>query len=119
MTSRRISLLAGVVLVVAACSGGGATPKPPTAAPPTAPPPTAAAPTTAATNPPASAGANPTVAPYTGETVCDNLPEDVAGDQLEAICNAGVLKVSTDPNYAPQSFLNPDGTFEGFDIDTA
>jgi polar amino acid transport system substrate-binding protein len=43
----------------------------------------------------------------------------VAGDLLESICNAGVLKVSTDPNYAPQSFLNPDGTFEGFDIDTA
>nr|MBA2556678.1 transporter substrate-binding domain-containing protein [Chloroflexota bacterium] len=31
----------------------------------------------------------------------------------------GVIRVSTDPNYAPQSFLNPDGEFEGFDIDVA
>jgi polar amino acid transport system substrate-binding protein len=51
--------------------------------------------------------------------VCDNLPDGSEGDQLATICTAGVIKVSTDPNYAPQSFLNPDGTFEGFDIDTA
>jgi polar amino acid transport system substrate-binding protein len=31
----------------------------------------------------------------------------------------GVIRVATDPNYAPQSFLRPDGTFEGFDIDVA
>ena len=31
----------------------------------------------------------------------------------------GVIKVSTDPNYAPQSFLEPDGDFVGFDIDVA
>jgi polar amino acid transport system substrate-binding protein len=64
-------------------------------------------------------GGGATPSPAEAATVCDNLPADVAGDQLEAICNAGVIKVSTDPNYAPQSFLNPDGTFEGFDIDTA
>jgi polar amino acid transport system substrate-binding protein len=29
------------------------------------------------------------------------------------------MKVSTDPNYAPQSFLKPDGSYEGFDIDVA
>jgi polar amino acid transport system substrate-binding protein len=27
--------------------------------------------------------------------------------------------VSTDPNYAPQSFLSPDGSYQGFDIDVA
>jgi polar amino acid transport system substrate-binding protein len=32
---------------------------------------------------------------------------------------AGVLTVSTDPNYAPQSVKNPDNTFSGFDIDVA
>jgi polar amino acid transport system substrate-binding protein len=28
-----------------------------------------------------------------------------------------VIRVSTDANYKPQSFQNPDGSFEGFDID--
>ena len=40
-------------------------------------------------------------------------------DLLATIKSRGEIKVSTDPNYAPQSFLNPDGTFEGFDIDVA
>jgi polar amino acid transport system substrate-binding protein len=40
-------------------------------------------------------------------------------DLLAQIKQRGALKVSTDPNYAPQSFLRPDGTFEGFDIDVA
>lgn len=44
---------------------------------------------------------------------------DEAGDLLETIRNRGTLIVSTDPNYAPQSFLQPDGTFVGFDIDVA
>jgi len=46
-------------------------------------------------------------------------PGSTAGDLLETIRERGTLVVSTDPNYAPQSFLNPDGTFEGFDIDMA
>jgi polar amino acid transport system substrate-binding protein len=32
---------------------------------------------------------------------------------------AGVLVVSTDPNYPPQSFVNDAGDMEGFDIDVA
>ena len=52
----------------------------------------------------------------TGATGCD----DATGDDLLAqVCEAGVILVSTDPNYAPQSFQNPDGSFEGFDIDVA
>jgi len=43
----------------------------------------------------------------------------VAGGLLEKVLKAKTLTVSTDPNYAPQSFLKPDGTFEGFDIDVA
>ena len=36
------------------------------------------------------------------------------------VCDAGVLLVSTDPAYPPQSFLNEStGEFEGFDIDVA
>jgi polar amino acid transport system substrate-binding protein len=42
-------------------------------------------------------------------------PEDL----LNIVRDRGTLIVSTDPNYAPQSFLNPDGSFEGFDIDVA
>jgi len=40
-------------------------------------------------------------------------------DLLAKIKAAGVIKVGTDPAYPPQSELKKDGTFEGFDIDTA
>jgi ABC-type amino acid transport/signal transduction systems, periplasmic component/domain len=40
-------------------------------------------------------------------------------DLLAKIKAAGVIRVGTDPAYPPQSELKPDGTFEGFDIDTA
>jgi polar amino acid transport system substrate-binding protein len=46
-------------------------------------------------------------------------PADTAGDLLETVQDRGTLIVSTDPNYAPQSFLETDGTFVGFDIDVA
>ena len=63
--------------------------------------------------------ASPAASTGTGNgtaTACD----DASGDDLLAtICEAGVIKISTDPNYAPQSFLKPDGSYEGFDIDVA
>ncbi len=43
----------------------------------------------------------------------------IAGGLLAKVLKAKKLVVSTDPNYAPQSFLKSDGTFEGFDIDVA
>jgi polar amino acid transport system substrate-binding protein len=43
----------------------------------------------------------------------------IAGGLLDKVLKAGKLVVSTDPNYAPQSVQNPDGTFSGFDIDVA
>lgn len=46
-------------------------------------------------------------------------PTDATGDLLETIRDRGSIVVSTDPNYAPQSFLEPDGSFVGFDIDVA
>ncbi|MDH4335174.1 MAG: transporter substrate-binding domain-containing protein [Chloroflexota bacterium] len=50
-------------------------------------------------------------------------PSSTAGDLLETVRardnGNGQLIVSTDPNYAPQSFLQEDGTFVGFDIDVA
>jgi polar amino acid transport system substrate-binding protein len=44
---------------------------------------------------------------------------DDPDDLLNIIRDRGTIVVSTDPNYAPQSFLNPDGEFEGFDVDVA
>jgi polar amino acid transport system substrate-binding protein len=41
------------------------------------------------------------------------------GDLLQEVKDRGVLRVSTDPAYPPQSFLNEQGEFEGFDIDVA
>jgi polar amino acid transport system substrate-binding protein len=64
-------------------------------------------------------GASPAESTGTGggtATACDNASGD---DLLATICEAGVIKISTDPNYAPQSFLKPDGSYEGFDIDVA
>lgn len=40
-------------------------------------------------------------------------------DLLSDIEERGVLRVSTDPNYEPQSFLDANGEFTGFDIDVA
>jgi polar amino acid transport system substrate-binding protein len=42
-----------------------------------------------------------------------------AGSVLDEIMAAGVIKVSTDANYAPQSFLNDKGELEGFDVSVA
>ncbi|MFB3042377.1 MAG: transporter substrate-binding domain-containing protein [Candidatus Poribacteria bacterium] len=41
------------------------------------------------------------------------------GDLLARIEKRGIIRVSTDANYAPQSFLKADGDFVGFDIDVA
>jgi polar amino acid transport system substrate-binding protein len=52
-----------------------------------------------------------------GGVVCESDPGD---GYLARICEAGVLLVSTDPAYPPQSSLNEStGDFEGFDIDVA
>jgi polar amino acid transport system substrate-binding protein len=42
-----------------------------------------------------------------------------AGSVLDEIMAAGVIKVSTDANYAPQSSINDKGELEGFDISVA
>jgi len=43
----------------------------------------------------------------------------IPGGLLDAVTKAGEIRVSTDPQYPPQSELKPDGTFQGFDIDVA
>ncbi len=42
-----------------------------------------------------------------------------SGNLLQEVKNRGVLRVSTDPAYPPQSFQTQSGEFKGFDIDVA
>ena len=49
---------------------------------------------------------------------CNLLPGQQQ-DLLTQIRQNGVMRVSTDPAYPPQSEQLPDGTFQGFDIDVA
>ncbi|MEO8245915.1 MAG: transporter substrate-binding domain-containing protein [Chloroflexota bacterium] len=65
-----------------------------------------------------SAGSSSSSASASGgaATFCDSASGE---DLLATICDEGKIQISTDPNYAPQSFLKDDGTFEGFDIDVA
>ena len=46
-------------------------------------------------------------------------PPPVTEDLLNQVTEAGKLVVSTDPNYAPQSFLNDAGDLDGFDVNVA
>src|SRR2546423_827981 len=110
-----------VMLLLAACGQGGtgaaattlpqATQAPqPTAmaeAPP-APAPTAMAEATVAP----TAMAEATVAP-TAMAEATTAPA-AGGDLLADVKKRGKLLVATDANYKPQSFKNPDGSFEGF-----
>ena len=45
--------------------------------------------------------------------------EEGPTDLLDEVLEAGVLRVSSDANYAPQSFLDEEGEWTGFDIDVA
>jgi len=120
MTIRRVAFLPMAALILAACQGGGSG------------------------SPAATDGGNgdggtadvPNVV-CVGEatTYLDWLAGDLAvaeadpieepaetgdpEDLLAIIQERGEIRVSTDPNYAPQSFLEPDGSFVGFDIDVA
>jgi polar amino acid transport system substrate-binding protein len=51
-----------------------------------------------------------------GENACATATQ---GDLLSRICEEGVIRVSTDPAYPPQSEMSEDGEFVGFDIDVA
>lgn len=49
----------------------------------------------------------------------DSGSSDGGGNLLQEIKDRGTLRVSTDPAYPPQSFLNDQGEYKGFDIDVA
>jgi polar amino acid transport system substrate-binding protein len=56
--------------------------------------------------------------PAAGDGVC--ATNETSGDLLAAICDKGVLTVSTDPKYPPQSSYDvKTDSYEGFDIDVA
>ncbi len=98
----RISLLASVAVLAAACSSGGSTP----------------APSAAVTSEPSMApSTEPSMA--ASEAPTEAMATPIPGGLLDKVLKAGKVVVSTDPNYAPQSIQKPDGTFEGFDIDVA
>ncbi|HLC34323.1 MAG TPA: transporter substrate-binding domain-containing protein [Anaerolineales bacterium] len=50
---------------------------------------------------------------------CQTAAPTAAPDLLADVLSRGILRVSTDPNYAPQSFLNDQGQLDGFDVDVA
>ena len=55
-----------------------------------------------------------------GSTAATGATESGGDDLLAKIQDEGVIRVSTDPAYPPQSSLNEDtGEYEGFDIDVA
>lgn len=61
-----------------------------------------------------------------GACVAPAAPGSAAGDDgagqddlLAEIMARGTIRISTDPNYAPQSFLDESGNFQGFDVDVA
>lgn len=105
--SLRISaLLAVAAIAVAACSSA-ATPAPATQAPATAAPATAAPATAAPATEAPSASAPAWASPD---------PNSLLGK----IISAGKIRISTDPNYAPFSFLDTaTGKYTGFDTVTA
>ena len=43
----------------------------------------------------------------------------LAGEALDRVLKAGVLRVANDANWAPQSFLNDNNEMDGFDVDVA
>ena len=93
-TMRVLAILAIATLILAACRGAGSEPS----ASASEPEPSASA-SEAATGP-----------------VCDGETDG----QLARVCEAGVIRVSTDPEYPPQSYLDTDSEeFLGFDIDVA
>ncbi len=94
-TFRRFAVLPIAMLVLAACQGGDG----------------GSSPTDGG-----DGGASPSAGGEGGETVCAGETDG----HLARVCEAGVIVVSTDPAYPPQSSLNAEtGEYEGFDIDVA
>lgn len=55
----------------------------------------------------------------TAATMALSTTVSFAGEALDRVMEEGTLKVATDANWAPQSFLNDNNEMDGFDIDVA
>ncbi len=103
-STRLLALLGAAVIAASACTSGGASTAPSSAATPAA---------SAPASTEASAGASPSAAAFDPSTVD---PKSLLG----IILSSGKIRISTDPNYKPFSFLNTaTNTYEGFDTSTA
>lgn len=100
MPDRLLAVLLLATLLVACGQSGGA----------------ATSPTDATDGPPASA-TDAATTPATDAPTTE--PAGDASDLLADVTNRGTLLIATDSNYKPQSYKNPDGSWEGFDIDVA
>ncbi|MCG8353325.1 MAG: transporter substrate-binding domain-containing protein [Chloroflexales bacterium] len=100
MPGRLLAVLLLATLLVACGQSGGAAPSPNE---------------TADGSPASTTDAPPT--PATDAPTTE--PAGDASDLLVEVTNRGTLLIATDANYKPQSFKNPDGSWEGFDIDVA
>ena len=101
--TRRFVLIPVALLMAAACAGGGGGSTPSAAGS-------------------AGSGTSASASPADGPSDSASPSGSAAGDPndlLARVREAGVLKVSTDANYEPQSKQNADGSWEGFDVDVA
>ena len=104
-SARLLALVGAAVIAASACTIGGASTAPSAAAP------TSAA--TAAASASASAQASASAAAFDPSTVD---PKSLLG----IVLSSGKIRISTDPNYKPFSYLNTaTNTYEGFDTSTA
>lgn len=115
------SLLALLLMLLAACGSTGSTGS--TTEQPTAGASTATQPTTASSEQPTASSTEATTAPAaTAEGNTNAQPTAATGsassgdDLLAQVKQTGKLRIATDANYKPQSYKNPDGSWEGFDI---
>ena len=105
-SARLLALLGAAVIAASACTNGGGASTAPSAAAPTSA-------ATAAASAAASAEASASAAAFDPSTVD---PKSLLG----MILSSGKIRISTDPNYKPYSFLNTaTNTYEGFDTSTA
>jgi len=109
---RRFAILPIAMLVLAACQSAD---RGDPSSPPTTEESTAAS--TEESISPSMEESEPAASEAAGGAICESDPGD---GYLARVCEAGVLLVSTDPAYPPQSSLNEStGDFEGFDIAVA
>ncbi|MBA2700504.1 MAG: transporter substrate-binding domain-containing protein [Chloroflexi bacterium] len=120
---RLTAVLAVLALTTGACatSGGGTSPAASAASAGASVEPSVAASSEASAAASESAGSSASAAPSeSGAASPSSALASMDPDSLLGkVVSSGKIRISTDPNYKPFSFLNPDGTYEGFDNATA